>query len=113
MFDFRDNELKPISPYKMKEFLENVFSRETAEYIMYLDENEQTRINNPRDLNAEAIEHLCCHYDSSDAKGSLQDKIEEIKTSLKKVKSKNREYFNALEVLERLAEEVYDLSIVV
>lgn len=112
MFDFRDKDLRPISPYELKEFLENVFSRETSEYIMNLDEVEQIRINSPRDLNAECLEHLCCHYDSSDTKGEFLDRIESVKESLLRIRSSNKEYTNALRKIEDLLDEVQGLSIV-
>ena len=78
MHDFRTKDYYPISNYELKDFLENVFSRETAEYILDLDAFEECRVDDPKSVNAEYLDHLYEHYDCSQDKKALTDKVNDI-----------------------------------
>lgn len=115
MHDFRTKDLNPISPYELKDFLETVFSRETAEYIIECDTKdteEKELAEHPQERNQEYLWHLCENYDSSDARGRLEEKIDRIKASLSKVKSKNPEFFKALADLDDLYADISELGVV-
>ena len=92
-----------ISPYELKDFLETIFNRDSAEKIIDAC-NEQDYMNNvdPRELN----------YDSSDTIGTIENMVDAIKDNLSKIRSKNPALHNAVESLGDLMDYIKSLAVV-
>lgn len=107
----KDEEL--ISPYELKDFLENVFNRESAEKIIDACETQDYMDNvDPRELNGEYLEHLSEHYDSSDTIGTIENMIDNIRDNLSKIRSKNPALRDAMEELSDLMGYIRGLAVV-
>lgn len=102
-----------ISPYELKDFLETIFSRESAEQIIdACDEQEYNSTCDPRELNGEYLEHLAEHYDSSDTIGTIENMIDNIRANLDKIRSKNPALRDAYEGLGDLMGYIRSLAVV-
>lgn len=102
-----------ISPYELKDFLENVFNRESAEKIIdACDEQEYNNTCDPRELNGEYLEHLAEHYDSSDTIGTIENMVDAIRDNLSKIRSKNPALRDAMEGLGDLMGYIRSLAVV-
>lgn len=102
-----------ISPYELKDFLETIFNRDSAEKIIDACET-QDYMNNvdPRELNGEYLQHLAENYDSSDTIGTIENMIDNIRADLGKVRSKNPALHNAVERLGYLMDYIRGLAVV-
>ena len=102
-----------ISPYELKDFLETIFSRESAEQIIdACDEQEYNNTCDPRELNGEYLQHLAEHYDSSDTVGTIESMIDNIRDNLSKIRSKNPALHAAMEGLGDLMGYIRSLAVV-
>ena len=102
-----------ISPYELKDFLETIFSRESAEQIIdACDEQEYREQVDPRELNGEYLQHLAEHYDSSDTIGTIENMVDVIKDNLSKIRSKNPALRDAMEGLSDLMGYIRGLAVV-
>lgn len=102
-----------ISPYELKDFLENVFNRESAEKIIdACDEQDYMEQVDPRELNGEYLEHLAEHYDSSDTVGTIENMVDAIKDNLSKIRSKNPALREAVNGLSDLMDYIRGLAVV-
>ena len=102
-----------ISPYELKDFLENVFNRESAEKIIdACDEQDYMSNVDPRELNGEYLEHLAEHYDSSDTIGTIENMVDVIKDNLSKIRSKNPALREAVNGLSDLMGYIRSLAVV-
>lgn len=102
-----------ISPYELKDFLETVFNRESAEKIIdACDEQDYMSNVDPRELNGEYLEHLAEHYDSSDTIGTIENMVDNIRANLGKIKSKNPALRDAMEGLSDLMGYIRGLAVV-
>ena len=102
-----------ISPYELKDFLETIFSRESAEQIIdACDEQEYMAQVDPRELNGEYLEHLAENYDSSDTIGTIENMVDNIKDHLSKIRSKNPALRDAMEGLSDLMGYIRGLAVV-
>lgn len=102
-----------ISPYELKDFLETIFSRESAEQIIdACDEYEYNNTCDPRELNGEYLEHLAEHYDSSDTIGTIENMVDAIKDNLSKIRSKNPALHDAVRGLGYLMDYIKSLAVV-
>ena len=102
-----------ISPYELKDFLENVFNRDSAEKIIdACDEQEYREQADPRELNGEYLEHLAENYDSSDTVGTIENMIDNIRADLGKIRSKNPALREAVNGLSDLMGYIRGLAVV-
>lgn len=102
-----------ISPYELKDFLETIFSRESAEQIIdACDEQEYMEQVDPRELNGEYLQHLAENYDSSDTVGTIENMIDNIRANLGKIRSKNPALRDAYEGLGDLMDYIKSLAVV-
>ena len=102
-----------ISPYELKDFLETIFSRESAEQIIdACNEYEYNSTCDPRELNGEYLEHLAEHYDSSDTIGTIENMVDNIRDHLSKIRSKNPALRDAYEGLGDLMDYIKSLAVV-
>ena len=102
-----------ISPYELKDFLENVFNRDSAEMIIdACNEYEYNTTCDPRELNGEYLEHLAEHYDSSDTVGTIENMVDAIKDNLSKIRSKNPALREAVNGLSDLMGYIRGLAVV-
>ena len=102
-----------ISPYELKDFLENVFNRDSAEMIIdACNEYEYNTTCDPRELNGEYLQHLAENYDSSDTIGEIENMVDNIKADLSKIRSKNPALHNAVESLGDLMDYIKSLAVV-
>lgn len=102
-----------ISPYELKDFLETIFNRESAEQIIdACNEYEYNNTCDPRELNGEYLEHLAEHYDSSDTIGTIENMVDAIKDNLSKVRSKNPALHDAMEGVSDLMGYIRSLAVV-
>ena len=102
-----------ISPYELKDFLETIFSRESAEQIIdACDEQEYNNTCDPRELNGEYLEHLAENYDSSDTVGTIENMVDNIRDHLSKIRSKNPALRDAYEGLGDLMDYIKSLAVV-
>lgn len=109
---FRTKEEELISPYELKDFLENIFNRDTAEHIIECCNQVEDQNNDPKSWNAEYIQHLAENYDSSDTVGEIDSMIDNVKDKLKKIRSKKPELQDALKRLEDLTDYIHGLAVV-
>lgn len=110
---FRTKEEELISPYELKDFLETIFNRDTAEFILDSCNTIEDQNNDPKSWNAEYIQHLAENYDSSDTVGTIENMINDVVANLKKIRSKKPELSDALKGLEDLADYIHGLAVVV
>ena len=102
-----------ISPYELKDFLETIFNRESAEKIIdACDEQEYNNTCDPRELNGEYLEHLAENYDSSDTIGEIENVVDNIRANLGKIRSKNPALRDAMEGLSDLMGYIRSLAVV-
>ena len=102
-----------ISPYELKDFLENVFNRESAEKIIdACDEQDYMEQVDPRELNGEYLEHLAEYYDSSDTIGTIENMVDNIRDQLSKIRSKNPALHEAMEGLGDLMGYIKGLTVI-
>ncbi len=102
-----------ISPYELKDFLETIFNRESAEQIIdACDEYEYNNTCDPRELNGEYLQHLAENYDSSDTVGTIENMVDNIRDNLSKIRSKNPALHDALEGLSDLMGYIRGLAVV-
>lgn len=102
-----------ISPYELKDFLENIFNRDSAEMIVdACDEYEYNNTCDPRELNGEYLQHLAENYDSSDTVGTIENMIDNIRADLSKIRSKNPALHNAINGLSDLMDYIRGLAVV-
>lgn len=102
-----------ISPYELKDFLETVFNRDSAEKIIDACETQDYMEQvDPRELNGEYLEHLAEHYDSSDTVGTIENMIDNIKADLNKIRSKNPALHEAIRRLSDLTDYIKSLAVV-
>ena len=102
-----------ISPYELKNFLETIFNRDSAEMIMdACDEYEYNSTCDPRELNGEYLEHLAENYDSSDTVGTIEDMVNNIRANLAKIRSKNPALRDACEGLSDLMGYIRGLAVI-
>ena len=102
-----------ISPYELKDFLENVFNRDSAEKIIDACETQEYYDTcDPRELNGEYLQHLAEHYDSSDTIGTIENMADAIKDNLSKIRSKNPALRDAMEGLSDLVGYIRGLAVV-
>ena len=102
-----------ISPYELKDFLENVFNRDSAEKIIdACDEQDYMSNVDPRELNGEYLQHLAEHYDSSDTIGTIENMVDNIRNNLSKIRSKNPALRDAYEGLGYLMDYIKSLAVV-
>ena len=102
-----------ISPYELKDFLENIFNRDSAEKIIDACETQDYMEQaDPRELNGEYLEHLAEHYDSSDTIGTIENMVDAIKDNLSKIRSKNPALHEAMEGLGDLMDYIKSLAVV-
>ena len=107
----KDEEL--ISPYELKDFLETVFNRDSAEKIISAcDTQDYMAQVDPRELNGEYLQHLAENYDSSDTVGTIEDMIDNIRNDLSKIRSKNPALHNAMENLSYLTDYIRGLAVI-
>jgi len=109
---FRTKDEELISPYELKDFLENVFNRDTAEHIIECCNQVEDQERDPKSWNAEYIQHLAENYDSSDTVGTIENMIDNVKANLKKIRSKKPELEKALEGLSEIADYIHGLAVV-
>lgn len=109
---FRTKDEELISPYELKDFLETIFNRDTAEHIINCCDQVEDQERDPKSWNAEYIEHLSQHYDSSDTVGEIDAMIDNVKANLKKIRSKKPELQDALNELEELSGYIRSLAVV-
>lgn len=109
---FRTKDEELISPYELKDFLETIFNRDTAEHIIECCNQVEDQERDPKSWNAEYIEHLSQHYDSSDTVGEIDSMIDNVKDKLKKIRSKKPELQDALRGLEDIADYIHGLAVV-
>jgi predicted RNA-binding protein with EMAP domain len=109
----RTKDERLISPYELKDFLETIFNRESAEKIIdACDEQEYNNTCDPRELNGEYLEHLAEHYDSSDTIGTIENMVDAIRANLGKIKSKNPALRDVYEGLGDLMGYIRSLAVV-
>lgn len=102
-----------ISPYELKDFLETIFNRDSAEKIIdACDEQDYMNNVDPRELNGEYLQHLAENYDSSDTVGTIENMIDNIRADLSKIRSKNPALHNAVERLGYLMDYIRGLAVV-
>ena len=102
-----------ISPYELKDFLETIFNRDSAEMIIdACNEYEYNSTCDPRELNGEYLEHLADYYDSSDTVGTIEDMVDNIRDHLSKIRSKNPALHEAMEGLGDLMGYIKSLAVV-
>ena len=102
-----------ISPYELKDFLENVFNRESAEKIIDACETQDYMEQvDPRELNGEYLQHLAEHYDSSDTIGTIENMVDNIRDQLSKIRSKNPALHEAVNGLSDLMGYIRSLAVV-
>ena len=102
-----------ISPYELKDFLETIFNRESAEQIIdACDEQEYREQVDPRELNGEYLQHLAENYDSSDTVGTIENMIDNIRADLGKIRSKNPALRDAVNGLSDLMDYIQGLAVV-
>lgn len=102
-----------ISPYELKDFLETIFNRDSAEKIIdACDEQDYMNNVDPRELNGEYLQHLAENYDSSDTVGTIESMIDNIRADLGKIRSKNPALHNAVERLGYLMDYIRGLAVV-
>ncbi len=102
-----------ISPYELKDFLETIFNRESAEKIIdACDEQEYNNTCDPRELNSEYLQHLAENYDSSDTVGTIENMVDNIRVNLDKIRSKNPALHEAFEGLSDLMGYIRSLAVV-
>ena len=107
----KDEEL--ISPYELKDFLETIFNRDSAEMIIdACNEYEYNSTCDPRELNGEYLEHLAENYDSSDTVGTIENMVNNIRADLAKIRSKNPSLHEAFEGLSDLMGYIKSLAVV-
>ena len=109
---FRTKDEELISPYELKNFLETIFNRDTAEHIINCCDQVEDQERDPKSWNAEYIQHLAENYDSSDAVGEIDSMIDNVKDKLKKIRSKKPELQDALRGLEDIADYIHGLAVV-
>ena len=109
---FRTKDEELISPYELKNFLETIFNRDTAEHIINCCDQVEDQERDPKSWNAEYIEHLSQHYDSSDTVGEIDAMIDNVTANLKKIRSKKPELQDALRGLEDIADYIHGLAVV-
>lgn len=109
---FRTKDEELISPYELKNFLENIFNRDTAEHIINCCDMIEDQERDPKSWNAEYIQHLAENYDSSDTVGTIENMIDNVKANLKKIRSKKPELENALEGLSEIADYIHGLAVI-
>lgn len=107
MHDFRTKDYVPVSKYELKDFLENIFSRETAEYIIDLDAFETCRTDDPESVNSEYIDHLQEFYDDRQDREELTSRINDVMELLDEGEVKM-----AKEQLNELKKVIEDLKII-
>jgi len=102
-----------ISPYELKDFLETIFNRDSAEKIIDAC-NEQDYMSNvdPRELNGEYLQHLAENYDSSDTIGTIENMVDAIRDNLSKIRSKNPALHEAVNGLSDLMGYIRSLAVV-
>ena len=102
-----------ISPYELKDFLENVFNRDSAEKIIDACETQEYYDTcDPRELNGEYLQHLAENYDSSDTVGTIENMIDNIRADLGKIRSKNPALHDAVRGLGYLMDYIKSLAVV-
>ena len=107
----KDEEL--ISPYELKDFLETIFNRDSAEMIIdACNEYEYNSTCDPRELNGEYLQHLAENYDSSDTIGTIENMVNNIRADLAKIRSKNPSLHEAFEGLSDLMGYIKSLAVV-
>lgn len=102
-----------ISPYELKDFLETIFNRESAEKIIdACEEQEYNSTCDPRELNGEYLQHLAENYDSSDTIGTIENMVDNIRADLGKIRSKNPALRDAVNGLSDLMDYIQGLAVV-
>ena len=102
-----------ISPYELKDFLETIFNRDSAEKIIdACNEQDYMEQVDPRELNGEYLQHLAEHYDSSDTIGTIENMVDNIRNNLSKIRSKNPALRDAYEGLGYLMDYIKSLAVV-
>ena len=102
-----------ISPYELKDFLETIFNRDSAEKIIdACNEQDYMEQVDPRELNGEYLEHLAENYDSSDTVGTIENMVDNIRDHLSKIRSKNPALHEAMEGLSDLMGYIRGLAVV-
>ena len=102
-----------ISPYELKDFLETIFNRDSAEKIIDACETQEYYDTcDPRELNGEYLQHLAENYDSSDVIGTIENMVDAIKDNLSKIRSKNPVLHDAVRGLGNLMDYIKSLAVV-
>ena len=102
-----------ISPYELKDFLETIFNRDSAEKIIDACETQEYYDTcDPRELNREYLQHLAENYDSSDVIGTIENMVDAIKDNLSKIRSKNPALHDAVRGLGNLMDYIRGLAVV-
>ena len=102
-----------ISPYELKDFLETIFNRDSAEKIIdACNEQDYMEQVDPRELNGEYLEHLAENYDSSDTVGTIENMVDNIRDHLSKIRSKNPALHEAMEGLSDLMGYIRGLAVI-